>query len=54
MSERLSIAQIALLCSYAAGMAAGQVLFKLASMRLPAGCGFLLDELQKNIVVSDT
>jgi drug/metabolite transporter (DMT)-like permease len=37
MSERLSIAQIALLCSYAAGMAGGQILFKLASLRLPAG-----------------
>ena len=36
MSERLSIAQIALLCSYAAGMAGGQILFKLASLRLPA------------------
>jgi drug/metabolite transporter (DMT)-like permease len=36
MSERLSIAQIAVLCSYAAGMAAGQILFKLASLRLPA------------------
>ena len=28
--------------------------FKLLSMRLPAACGFLLDELQKNIVVPDT
>src|SRR5262249_31559626 len=29
MSERLSIVQIGVLCSYAAGMAGGQVLFKL-------------------------
>ncbi|TMJ30923.1 MAG: 4-amino-4-deoxy-L-arabinose-phospho-UDP flippase [Alphaproteobacteria bacterium] len=36
MSERLSIAQIAILCGYAAGMAAGQILFKLASLRLAA------------------
>jgi drug/metabolite transporter (DMT)-like permease len=34
MSERLSIAQVAILCGYAAGMAAGQILFKLASLRL--------------------
>jgi drug/metabolite transporter (DMT)-like permease len=34
MSERLSIAQIAILCGYAGGMAAGQILFKLASLRL--------------------
>jgi undecaprenyl phosphate-alpha-L-ara4N flippase subunit ArnE len=34
MNERLSIAQIAILCTYAAGMAAGQILFKLASLRL--------------------
>jgi drug/metabolite transporter (DMT)-like permease len=31
MNQSLSIAQIALLCAYAAGMAAGQILFKLAS-----------------------
>ena len=36
MNERLSIAQIAILCGYAAGMAAGQVLFQLASLRLAA------------------
>ncbi len=35
MNERLSLTQIALLCAYALGMAAGQVLFKLASQRLP-------------------
>lgn len=34
MSERLSIAQIVVLCGYVAGMAAGQMLFKLASLRL--------------------
>src|SRR5213079_831245 len=34
MSERLSIAQIVVLCGYAAGMAGGQILFKLASLRL--------------------
>ena len=34
MSGRLSIAQIAILCGYAGGMAAGQILFKLASLRL--------------------
>src|SRR5438270_3724801 len=42
MSERLSIAQIAILCGYAGGMAAGQILFKLASLRLAAD-GSLLD-----------
>jgi drug/metabolite transporter (DMT)-like permease len=36
MSGRLSIAQIAILCGYAAAMAAGQVLFKLASLRVAA------------------
>jgi len=34
MSAPLSIAQIAILCSYATGMAAGQILFKLSSLRL--------------------
>ena len=37
MNERLSLAQIALLITYAGGMAGGQVLFKLAAMRLPDG-----------------
>lgn len=36
MSESLSITQIVLLCSYAVGMAAGQMLFKLASLRMAA------------------
>src|SRR4051812_12226704 len=36
MSQTLSITQIMLLCFYAAGMAAGQMLFKLASLRLAA------------------
>jgi len=34
MSQGLSLAQVVLLCGYAAGMAAGQILFKHASMRL--------------------
>jgi drug/metabolite transporter (DMT)-like permease len=34
MSESLSITQIILLCFYALGMAAGQMLFKLASLRM--------------------
>jgi drug/metabolite transporter (DMT)-like permease len=34
MSARLSLTQVALLCGYAAGMAGGQVLFKLAALRL--------------------
>lgn len=33
MSERLSAAQIAMLCLYALGMAGGQLLFKLAALR---------------------
>lgn len=33
MNERLSTLQIALLCLYAAGMAGGQLLFKLAALR---------------------
>lgn len=37
MSERLSLAQIALLIAYAVGMAGGQFLFKLAALRAPAG-----------------
>lgn len=37
MTERLSLAQIALLVAYAAGMAGGQFLFKLAALRAPAG-----------------
>ena len=36
MTARLSTVQILLLCGYAAGMAAGQILFKLASLRLDA------------------
>jgi drug/metabolite transporter (DMT)-like permease len=37
MSERLSLTQIAILCAYAFGMAGGQLLFKAAALRLPAG-----------------
>jgi drug/metabolite transporter (DMT)-like permease len=36
MTERLSLAQIAALCAYAVAMAGGQMLFKLAALRLPA------------------
>lgn len=36
MSQSLSLTQIALLCFYAVGMAAGQMLFKLASLRMAA------------------
>ena len=39
MSERLSIAQIAILCGYAGGMAAGQILFKLAASSLTGTIG---------------
>lgn len=35
MNERLSVAQIALLCAYALGMAGGQLLFKSAAGRTP-------------------
>lgn len=41
MSARLSIAQIAILSGYAAGMAGGQMLFKLASLRSAGGGSFL-------------
>jgi len=34
MNQGLSLAQVVILCGYAAGMAAGQILFKLASIRL--------------------
>src|SRR5262249_3153241 len=37
MNQGLSLAQVVILCGYAAGMAAGQILFKLASMRLAPG-----------------
>jgi drug/metabolite transporter (DMT)-like permease len=33
MSDRLSLTQIAVLCTYVAGMVGGQVLFKLAALR---------------------
>jgi drug/metabolite transporter (DMT)-like permease len=36
MTERLSFAQIAILCAYAFGMAGGQILFKLAAMQIQA------------------
>jgi len=34
MTERLSFAQIAILCAYAFGMAGGQILFKLAALQV--------------------
>jgi len=37
MIERLNLGQIALLITYAAGMAAGQLLFKAAALRLGDG-----------------
>jgi drug/metabolite transporter (DMT)-like permease len=37
MSDRLSVAQIALLTLYAVAMAGGQILFKLAALQSPAG-----------------
>jgi undecaprenyl phosphate-alpha-L-ara4N flippase subunit ArnE len=36
MSASLSAFQVAVLCAYAAGMALGQLLFKLAAQRVPA------------------
>jgi len=36
MIERLSLTQIAVLCAYAVGMAGGQMLFKLAALRVAA------------------
>jgi drug/metabolite transporter (DMT)-like permease len=35
MNERLTLGQIAILVTYAAGMAGGQLLFKMAALRLP-------------------
>ena len=35
MTERLSLTQIAVLFGYAFGMTGGQMLFKLAALRLP-------------------
>jgi drug/metabolite transporter (DMT)-like permease len=37
MTASLSVAQIVLLAAYAVGMAGGQILFKTAAIRLPAG-----------------
>ena len=34
MTERLSFAQLSILCAYAFGMAGGQILFKLAALRV--------------------
>jgi drug/metabolite transporter (DMT)-like permease len=36
MIDRLSLTQIAVLCAYAVGMAGGQMLFKLAALRVAA------------------
>jgi drug/metabolite transporter (DMT)-like permease len=38
-NDHLKVAQVALLGAYAVGMACGQVLFKLAAQRFPAGAG---------------
>lgn len=38
-NDRLTPAQVAVLASYAVGMAGGQLLFKLAAQRLPARAG---------------
>lgn len=35
MNERLTLGQVAILVTYAAGMAGGQLLFKMAALRLP-------------------
>jgi drug/metabolite transporter (DMT)-like permease len=43
MSDRLSAAQVALLCLYALGMAGGQLLFKFAALR--AGGAGLMERL---------
>jgi drug/metabolite transporter (DMT)-like permease len=37
MTTTLSVAQIVLLAAYAVGMAGGQLLFKTAALKLPAG-----------------
>jgi drug/metabolite transporter (DMT)-like permease len=39
MNERLTLSQIALLTAYAAGMAGGQMLFKMAALRYGAAGG---------------
>lgn len=44
MNASLSVAQIAILCGYACGMALGQVLFKLAALRQTAD-GSLADRM---------
>jgi drug/metabolite transporter (DMT)-like permease len=52
MSERLSVTQIVVLCAYAAGMAGGQVLFKLVAMRFAGDAplaGRVLELLQNGI-----
>jgi drug/metabolite transporter (DMT)-like permease len=41
MNQGLSFAQIAILCGYAAGMAGGQILLKLASLRLAPDGSFV-------------
>jgi drug/metabolite transporter (DMT)-like permease len=44
MSERLSLTQVAVLCAYAAVMAGGQILFKVAALRF-AGDAPLADRI---------
>jgi drug/metabolite transporter (DMT)-like permease len=50
-SDRLTLAQVVLLGTYAVGMAGGQMLFKLAAQRFPAGAavGEQLTSLLGNI-----
>lgn len=45
MTERLTLSQVILLIGYSAGMAGGQVLFKVAAMRYAAFDGTLGDRL---------
>jgi drug/metabolite transporter (DMT)-like permease len=44
MADRLSLTQVLLLSTYAIAMAAGQVLFKMAALKAPAG-GSVVDRL---------
>jgi drug/metabolite transporter (DMT)-like permease len=44
-NDRLTISQIVLLTAYAAGMAGGQILFKMAALRYAAADGTLYDRL---------
>lgn len=52
MTSGLSLAQIALLLAYAAGMAAGQILFKAAALQIAAGPSRILALLQSGPFVT--